>query len=73
MSAREDERREQERRRGELRNVTDDLLAAHVQKPPPRFKRIGCPDISAAVEGVVQVARPQDGQDRSEVLVAGER
>ncbi len=35
---------------------TDDLLSAHLQKPPPRFNRIGCPEISAAVEGVVQVA-----------------
>jgi len=36
--------------------TTEDLLAAHIHKPPPRFGRIGCPDISAAVEGVVQVA-----------------
>ena len=35
---------------------SDDLLSAHLQKPPPRFNRIGCPEISAAVEGVVQVA-----------------
>ena len=36
--------------------TTDELLAAHIHKPPPRFGRVGCPDISAAVEGVVQIA-----------------
>ncbi len=35
---------------------TDELLAAHIHKPPPRFNRVGCPEISAAMEGVVQVA-----------------
>ena len=34
----------------------DRLLAAHIQEPPPRFHRIGCGFIPAAVEGVVQLA-----------------
>ena len=36
--------------------TTDELLAAHIHKPPPRFGRVGCPEISAATEGVVQIA-----------------
>jgi len=36
--------------------TTEELLAAHIHKPPPRFSRVGCPEISAATEGVVQVA-----------------
>ena len=35
---------------------TDELLAAHVQQPPPRFNRVGVTGVSAAVEGVVQIA-----------------
>jgi len=34
----------------------EELLAAHIQDPPPRFNRIGFREISAAVEGVVQTA-----------------
>ncbi len=34
----------------------EDLLAAHIQDSPPRFHRIGAGDISAVVEGVVQIA-----------------
>ena len=34
----------------------DRLLAAHIQEPPPKFHKIGCGFIPAAVEGVVQLA-----------------
>ncbi len=34
----------------------DQLLAAHIQDSPPRFHKIGCGFIPAAVEGVVQLA-----------------
>jgi eukaryotic-like serine/threonine-protein kinase len=34
----------------------EELLAAHIQQPPPRFHRIGFSEISPAVEGVVQIA-----------------
>jgi serine/threonine protein kinase len=36
--------------------TTEELLAAHLQQPPPRFGRVGVPGIPAAVEGVVQIA-----------------
>ncbi len=35
--------------------TVEDLLAAHIRTPPPRFSRIGVPDIPAALEGVVQL------------------
>ena len=34
----------------------EDMLAAHIQESPPRFHRIGAGDVSAVVEGVVQIA-----------------
>ncbi|MGL6074279.1 MAG: serine/threonine protein kinase [Fimbriiglobus sp.] len=34
----------------------EDLMAAHISEPPPRFHRIGFGHIPPAVEGVVQIA-----------------
>lgn len=36
--------------------VMDQLLAAHVNQPPPRFGRVGCAGIPPEVEEVVQLA-----------------
>ena len=33
----------------------EELLAAHIQQPPPRFARVGAPDVPAGVEGMVNM------------------
>ena len=42
----------------------DDILAAHVKLPPPRFHKIGAPQIPLAVEGVVQLALSKYANER---------
>jgi serine/threonine protein kinase len=52
----------------------DKLLAAHVKQTPPAFRKIGCPHISAAVEGVVQLALskfPNERQQTARELAEG--
>lgn len=48
----------------------DRLLAAHVQEPPPQFRKIGCGHLSAGIEGTVNLAlakypneRPQTARE----------
>ncbi|MFM8275355.1 MAG: serine/threonine-protein kinase, partial [Gemmata sp.] len=37
-------------------NTQDRVLAAHIKEPPPRFSKVGRPDLPAGVEGAVQLA-----------------
>lgn len=46
----------------------EDLLAAHVRVPPPRFSRIGCGHIPPAVEGVVQIALSKYPSERHQSM-----
>src|SRR5262245_13499296 len=48
----------------------DKLLAAHVQEAPPRFSRIGCGGIPAAVEAVVQLALSKFANERQQSALA---
>ena len=42
----------------------DDLLAAHVKLSPPRFRKVGVPDVPPGVEGVVQLALSKFANER---------
>jgi serine/threonine protein kinase len=44
--------------------VMEDLLAAHVKSPPPRFSKVGAGDIPPGVEGVVQLALSKYANER---------
>jgi serine/threonine protein kinase len=48
----------------------DSLLAAHVHENPPRFHRIGCGFVPAAVEGVVQLALSKYPNERQQTARA---
>ena len=49
-----------------VNETLDDLLTAHVQTPPPRLHRIGCKHVSAAAEGVVQLALAKFPNERQQ-------
>lgn len=44
--------------------VMDDLLAAHVKLPPPRFHKVGAANIPPGVEGAVQLALSKFANER---------
>lgn len=53
-------------------SVMEKILAAHVQDPPPRFHKLGCGNIPAGVEGVVQLALskyPNERQQTAQEIV----
>jgi serine/threonine protein kinase len=49
-----------------LHEYQDKLLAAHVREAPPRFHKIRCEDVPAAVEAVVQLALSKYPNERQQ-------
>jgi serine/threonine protein kinase len=44
----------------------DEMVTAHVQKPPPRFHRVGAEDVPPGVEAVVQIALSKYPNERQQ-------
>lgn len=55
-------------------SIMEQVLAAHVKMPPPRFHKIGCTEIPPPVEAVVQLALskyPNERQQNAKQLADG--